>query len=63
MIEKDKNSEGKIKDDNIDSLRQSIESTKSVKVENDTLAINAKVDTVTVKQAVKPVTKKKKTNK
>ena len=52
-----------IKDDNIDSLRQSIESTKSVKVENDTLAINAKVDTVTVKQAVKPVTKKKKTNK
>ena len=46
-----------------DSLYQSIESTKSVKVENDTFAINAKVDTVTVKQAVKPVTKKKKQNK
>ena len=49
-----------IQDNNIDSIRQSIESTKSVKMENDTFAVNAKVDTVTVKQAVKPVTKKKK---
>lgn len=46
-------------EDQFKQLRQSIESTKSVKVENDTFAINAKVDTVTVKQAVKPVMKKK----
>ncbi len=49
-----------IKEDQPQQLRLSIDSIKSVKVENDTFAVNAKVDTVTVKQVTKPMTNRNK---